>query len=149
MLSRWVSWRLGALFAGWLRRVLYAVEVLGFALAAVLDMLSHNPLAGRERPELVPSLRSFAVGNYVAFYLPLDQGVEVVWVLSDYLDFDASDFDQRRIPPGPGSGLRPRPLRVPAFRSRSLAQYCTPRRGQSVPRPACGGAMLTLLRLPC
>jgi hypothetical protein len=26
---------------------------------------------------------------------------------------------------------------------------CAHRRGQSVPRPACGGAMLTLLRLPC
>jgi toxin ParE1/3/4 len=62
-------------------------------VGAGIEMLAHNPFAGRERPELAPSLRSFPIGNYVIFYLPLDNGVDVVRVLSGYLDIDASDFD--------------------------------------------------------
>jgi toxin ParE1/3/4 len=61
-------------------------------IGTVIDMLAHNPLAGRERPELVPSLRSFPVGNYMIFYLPLDGGVDVVRILSGYLDIEANDF---------------------------------------------------------
>ncbi len=45
----------------------------------------------------------------------------------------------------PASGIG-----VSAIRLRSRAHYyCTPRRAQSVPRPAYRGAMLTLPRLPC
>jgi toxin ParE1/3/4 len=62
-------------------------------VGAAIEMLAHNPRAGRERPELAPSLRSFPIGNYVIFYLPLDKGVDVVRVLSGYLDIDATDFD--------------------------------------------------------
>ncbi|SDR63445.1 hypothetical protein SAMN05519103_08620 [Rhizobiales bacterium GAS113] len=36
----------------------------------------------------------------------------------------------------------------PSIHDPSHKQYCAPRRGQSVPRPACGVATLTLLRLP-
>jgi toxin ParE1/3/4 len=40
-------------------------------IEGVLQMLSEQPKAGRERLELAPELRSFPVGNYLLFYLPL------------------------------------------------------------------------------
>jgi toxin ParE1/3/4 len=51
--------------------------------------LAEFPLMGTSRDELLPSLRSFAVGNYVVFYLPLDDGIEVVRVLHGMRDLDA------------------------------------------------------------
>ncbi len=51
-------------------------------IGEVLDMLIHHPLAGRQRPELAPGLRSFPVGNYIVFYLPLDDSIEVVRILT-------------------------------------------------------------------
>ena len=44
-------------------------------------LLAEHPEAGRERPELAPSLRSFALGRYTLFYRPADIGVEIVRVL--------------------------------------------------------------------
>jgi toxin ParE1/3/4 len=43
-------------------------------IGGVLQMQSEQPKAGRERPELAPRLRSFPVGNYLLFYLPLPRG---------------------------------------------------------------------------
>ncbi len=60
---------------------------------SVLRMLSERPEAGRARPELAPHLRSFPVGNYVLFYLPLEGGVELVRALSGYLDIGPEDFE--------------------------------------------------------
>ncbi|MEA2889302.1 MAG: hypothetical protein QOI05_95, partial [Bradyrhizobium sp.] len=37
---------------------------------AVFEMLVENPYAGRPRPELEKNLRSFAVENYIIFYIP-------------------------------------------------------------------------------
>ena len=59
----------------------------------VLRMLSEQPEAGRSRPELAPRLRSFPVGNYVLFYLPLEGGVELVRALSGYPDIGPEDFE--------------------------------------------------------
>jgi toxin ParE1/3/4 len=59
---------------------------------AVLRMWSQRPKAGRERPELVPGLRSFPVGNYILFYIPLPNGIELVRVLSGYHDIGSEDF---------------------------------------------------------
>jgi toxin ParE1/3/4 len=61
-------------------------------LDGALRMLSEQPRAGLSRPELAPGLRSFPVGNYVLFYLPLDGGIELVRVLSRYLDIRADDL---------------------------------------------------------
>jgi toxin ParE1/3/4 len=52
-------------------------------------MLARNPAAGRERPELVPRLRSFPVGRYIVFYRPIDDGVELVRVLHGSRDIDS------------------------------------------------------------
>ena len=59
----------------------------------VLGMLRDRPLAGRERPELAPKLRSFPVGSYLVFYLPLPNGIDLVRVRSGYLDIGPDDFD--------------------------------------------------------
>jgi toxin ParE1/3/4 len=62
-------------------------------IGEVLDMLIRNPLAGRQRPELASGLRSFPAGNYIIFYLPLDDGIEVVRILSGYLDITPEDME--------------------------------------------------------
>ncbi|MET4716406.1 plasmid stabilization system protein ParE [Bradyrhizobium japonicum] len=55
-------------------------------------MLVENPLAGRERQELRDSLRSFPVGNYVIFYVPLPDGVEIVRVMHGRQDIGSDDM---------------------------------------------------------
>jgi toxin ParE1/3/4 len=59
----------------------------------IVDMLSDNPKAGRARPEIAPFLRSFPVGNYVVFYMALEDGVEIIRVLSGYQDVHTEDFE--------------------------------------------------------
>lgn len=61
-------------------------------IGAAFEMLVQNPLAGRQRSELMPRLRSFPVGNYVIFYLPVSDGIEVVRVMSGRQDVDADDM---------------------------------------------------------
>jgi toxin ParE1/3/4 len=55
------------------------------------DMLAEQPLAGRARSDLAPRLRSFPVGSYVIFYIPVADGVEVVRVMSGRQDIDVDD----------------------------------------------------------
>lgn len=49
-------------------------------------------MAGRARSDLAPSLRSFPVGSYLIFYVPLSDGIEVVRVMSGRQDIDADDM---------------------------------------------------------
>ena len=51
--------------------------------------LAQFPQVGINRDVLMPSLRSFPVGNYLIFYLPTDDGIEVVRVLSGMRDIEA------------------------------------------------------------
>ncbi len=51
--------------------------------------LADNPYIGRARPELAPGLRSFPVGNYIVFYRPIEDGVEVVRVVHGSRDIEA------------------------------------------------------------
>ena len=60
-------------------------------LEEVMGRLSERPIMGRKRPELGEALRSFPVGNYVIFYLPNDEGVEIIRVLNRYRDSDTQD----------------------------------------------------------
>jgi toxin ParE1/3/4 len=53
------------------------------------QLLAHHPMIGRARPELAISLRSFAVGRHVIFYLPQLDGIEIVRVLAGARDIDA------------------------------------------------------------
>jgi toxin ParE1/3/4 len=61
-------------------------------IGEIFEMLIENPLAGRERPELQPRLRSFPVGSYVVFYIPLPDGIEIVRVMNGRQDIGADDM---------------------------------------------------------
>jgi toxin ParE1/3/4 len=52
-------------------------------------LLAGQPLLGQARSELALNLRSLPVGNYVIFYRPIDDGIEVVRVLHGARDIDA------------------------------------------------------------
>ena len=52
-------------------------------------LLAENPLLGRSRPDLAPYLRSFPVGNYIIFYRPAENGVQILRVVSGFRDIGA------------------------------------------------------------
>ena len=56
---------------------------------AACHILAEQPLMGQPRPELAADLRSFSVGNYVIYFRPLDNGIELQRVLSGARDVDA------------------------------------------------------------
>ncbi len=55
-------------------------------LVGKFQTLAEQPGIGRTRDELAQSLRSFPVGNYVIFYRAMQDGIEVVRVLSGFRD---------------------------------------------------------------
>jgi toxin ParE1/3/4 len=55
-------------------------------------MLVQNPLAGRQRPDLGPNLRSFAVHNYIVFYISQSAGIEIVRVMHGRQDIGPLDM---------------------------------------------------------
>lgn len=69
-----------------------AAERLIDRIGSVFQMLVENPLAGRERPELRRGLRSFPVRNYIVFYIPVPDGIEVIRVMNGRQDIDADDM---------------------------------------------------------
>ncbi|WP_454616041.1 type II toxin-antitoxin system RelE/ParE family toxin [Bradyrhizobium cenepequi] len=69
-----------------------AADALLDRIEAAFDMLAEMPRAGRAREDLAPKLRSFPVGNYLIFYVPLPDGIEVVRVMSARRDIDADDM---------------------------------------------------------
>ena len=52
-------------------------------------VLATQPMMGRARDELARGVRSFPLGRYVVFYVPLDDGIDVVRVLHGARDIDA------------------------------------------------------------
>ena len=52
-------------------------------------LLATQPMMGRAREELSPGVRSFPIGRYVVFYVPIDDGIDVVRVLHGARDIDA------------------------------------------------------------
>jgi toxin ParE1/3/4 len=61
-------------------------------IGKIFQMLVENPLAGRERPELRKNLRSFPVGSYVVFYIPVSDGIEVARVMNSRQDIEPDDM---------------------------------------------------------
>ena len=55
-------------------------------LVGKFQTLATQPGIGRTRDELGESLRSFPVGNYVIFYRAMQDGIEIVRVLSGFRD---------------------------------------------------------------
>jgi len=52
-------------------------------------LLATQPFLGQARPDLAEDLRSFVVGNYVIFYRPANDGIDVVRVIHAARDIDA------------------------------------------------------------
>jgi toxin ParE1/3/4 len=69
-----------------------AADVLIDRIERTFDMLAETPFAGRARHDLAKGLRSFPVGCYLIFYIPVPDGVEVVRVMSGRQDIDANDI---------------------------------------------------------
>ena len=71
---------------------LRAADTLLVRIEAAFDMLAETPFAGRERSELRIGLRSFPVGNYLIFYIPTPEGIEVVRVMHGRQDIGSDDM---------------------------------------------------------
>jgi toxin ParE1/3/4 len=69
-----------------------AADALLDRIEAAFDMLAEMPRVGRAREDLAPKLRSFPVGNYLIFYVPVPEGIEVVRVMHARRDIDADDM---------------------------------------------------------
>lgn len=57
-------------------------------LDAKFELLSTQPLIGRTRNEIAANLRSFPFGRYLIFYVPAEDGIDVVRVLHSARDID-------------------------------------------------------------
>ena len=53
-----------------------------------IQLLSDFPRSGTKRPDLADNLRCVAEGNYVIFFRPLDDGIEVVRVIHGARDYE-------------------------------------------------------------
>lgn len=54
-----------------------------------LRTLAQSPFIGKARDELAPKIRSFPIGNYMLFYQPIEDGIEVIRVLHGARDTEA------------------------------------------------------------
>lgn len=52
-------------------------------------LLADFPEMGENRDQLEPGLRSFPIENYLIFYRPIANGVEIIRVVSGYRDLEA------------------------------------------------------------
>jgi toxin ParE1/3/4 len=69
-----------------------AADALLDRFGTAFEMLVQNPQAGRPRPDLGQNLRSFAVANYMIFYIPRSGGVDIVRVMHGRQNIDADDM---------------------------------------------------------
>ena len=53
------------------------------------QILASQPLAGQARPDIAPELRFLAVGNYLIFYRPIEDGVEIARIIHCARDYGA------------------------------------------------------------
>lgn len=57
------------------------------------NLLATQPRMGHMRDELMPNLRSFPIGRYVAFYFHVADGIDLVRVLHSARDIHAADLE--------------------------------------------------------
>jgi toxin ParE1/3/4 len=69
-----------------------AAEKLLDRFGKVFEMLVQNPLAGRPRPDLGSNVRSFGVANYMVFYIPQTEGIDIVRVIHGRQDIGPDDM---------------------------------------------------------
>ena len=75
------------------RRVKHADRFAAF-IDSQFRALARQPNMGRSRPELANDLRSFPVGRYMIFYVPIPKGVEIVRVLHGARDIRSVLHDE-------------------------------------------------------
>lgn len=59
----------------------------------ICNQLAKFPKMGKRRDELISGLRSFPVEDYLIFYFPTENGIEIARVVSGYRDLEAM-FDE-------------------------------------------------------
>jgi toxin ParE1/3/4 len=69
-----------------------AAEELLDRFGKVFEMLVQNPQAGRRRPDLGQNVRSFAIDNYVIFYIPQSAGIDIIRVMHGRRDIGPADL---------------------------------------------------------
>ncbi len=57
------------------------------------NLIATSPKMGRSYEELAPGLRGFAIGNYMIFYRPIENGIAVERLLSGYRDLEAIFYE--------------------------------------------------------
>lgn len=70
-----------------------AADNLFDRLRTKFPQLAKFPQMGRTRFDLAPSLRCFLVANYLIFYRPIEQGIEIVRILHGSQDIEAMFTD--------------------------------------------------------
>ena len=58
-------------------------------LDAKLSKIAQFPNLGRQRNEILPGLRSFPMDQYLILYIPVNQDVDILRVVSGYRDLSA------------------------------------------------------------
>ncbi len=58
-------------------------------LVGKIQVLAKQPGMGRIREDLAETLRSYPVDNYVIFYRPTHDGIEIVRILSGFRDISS------------------------------------------------------------
>ena len=57
-----------------------------------IQVLAAQPHAGQSRPDLAPEIRFLPVGNYLIFYRPIEDGVEIARVIHGARDYGQESF---------------------------------------------------------
>lgn len=65
-----------------------AAEQFLSSVTQKFELLANFSNMGRRRDELAPALRSFPDNEYLIFYRPIENGIEIVRVVSGYRDLD-------------------------------------------------------------
>jgi toxin ParE1/3/4 len=70
-----------------------AADAMIDRLTDTFDMLLTMPQAGRTRPEFGENLRSFAVHNFVIFYVKVPEGIDILRVIHGRRDIHPDDVE--------------------------------------------------------
>jgi toxin ParE1/3/4 len=76
-------------------RDLAAADRLVDQFDATLKAIASTPLMGRQVEELAPKLRSFPVGNYLIFYRPFEDGIQLIRLLHGAREITPEYFTEK------------------------------------------------------
>ena len=71
-------------------------DVFASRIDKTFRLLARRPGIGRARPDLYQNLRSFVISKYVVFYLPLENGIDVIRVLHGARDIETVFDEEER-----------------------------------------------------